>query len=91
MVSDARLRASLEHHLLPGETVLASTRGVLQNTGGFLAPSVWFAATNDRLLFANTRSHWSYEYDEWGVTLLVDGRYQEGTTGRDVYESQEVH
>lgn len=27
----------------------------------------------------------------WGVTLLVDGRYQEGTTGRDVYESQEVH
>jgi hypothetical protein len=29
--------------------------------------------------------------NEWGVTLLVDGRYQEGTTGRDVYESQEVH
>ncbi|TQN00833.1 transposase IS481 family protein [Microbacterium lacticum] len=29
--------------------------------------------------------------DKWGVTLLVDGRYQEGTTGRDVYESQEVH
>ena len=29
--------------------------------------------------------------DVWGVTLLVDGRYQEGTTGRDVYESQEVH
>lgn len=29
--------------------------------------------------------------DGWGVTLLVDGRYQEGTTGRDVYESQEVH
>ena len=29
--------------------------------------------------------------DLWGVTLLVDGRYQEGTTGRDVYESQEVH
>ena len=28
---------------------------------------------------------------DWGVTLLVDGRYQEGTTGRDVYESQEVH
>ena len=27
---------------------------------------------------------------QWGVTLLVDGRYQEGTTGRDVYESQEV-
>ena len=31
--------------------------------------------------------HWG----TWGVTLLVDGRYQEGTTGRDVYESQEVH
>lgn len=29
--------------------------------------------------------------EQWGVTLLVDGRYQEGTTGRDVYESQEVH
>ncbi|WP_206694450.1 hypothetical protein, partial [Microbacterium lacticum] len=29
--------------------------------------------------------------ESWGVTLLVDGRYQEGTTGRDVYESQEVH
>jgi len=27
----------------------------------------------------------------WGVTLFVDGRYQEGTAGRDVYESQEVH
>ena len=28
---------------------------------------------------------------EWGVTLLVDSRYQEGSTGVDVYESQEVH
>jgi len=30
-------------------------------------------------------------FDIWGVTLFVDGRYQEGTAGRDVYESQEVH
>jgi len=29
--------------------------------------------------------------ETWGVTLFVDGRYQEGTAGRDVYESQEVH
>ncbi len=29
--------------------------------------------------------------DIWGVTLLVDSRYQEGSTGVDVYESQEVH
>ena len=27
----------------------------------------------------------------WGVTLLVDSRYQEGTTRRDVIETQEVH
>lgn len=27
----------------------------------------------------------------WGVTLLVDSRYQEGTTGNHVYESQDVH
>ena len=29
--------------------------------------------------------------DLWGVTLLVDSRYQEGTTRRDVIETQEVH
>ena len=29
--------------------------------------------------------------EEWGVTLLVDSRYQEGTTRRDVIETQEVH
>ena len=29
--------------------------------------------------------------DAWGVTLLVDSRYQEGTTRRDVIETQEVH
>ena len=28
---------------------------------------------------------------DWGVTLLVDSRYQEGTTRRDVIETQEVH
>ncbi|WP_212743308.1 methyltransferase, partial [Brevibacterium sp. 2SA] len=28
---------------------------------------------------------------DWGVTLLVDSRYQEGTTGNHVYESQDVH
>ena len=27
----------------------------------------------------------------WGVTLLVDSRYQEGTTRRDVIDTQEVH
>lgn len=27
----------------------------------------------------------------WGVTLVVDSRYQEGTSGVDVYESQKVH
>ncbi len=27
----------------------------------------------------------------WGVTLLVDSRYQEGTTRRNVTEAQEVH
>ncbi|WP_453984625.1 DNA glycosylase AlkZ-like family protein [Brevibacterium casei] len=29
--------------------------------------------------------------ERWGVTLLVDSRYQEGTTGNHVYESQDVH
>ncbi|MGN6037266.1 hypothetical protein ACP6NG_18000, partial [Brevibacterium casei] len=31
------------------------------------------------------------EKGDWGVTLLVDSRYQEGTTGNHVYESQDVH
>jgi len=30
-------------------------------------------------------------HEHWGVTLLVDSRYQEGTTRRDVIETQEVH
>ena len=29
--------------------------------------------------------------DDWDATLLVDGRYQEETTGNHVYESQGVH
>ena len=45
----------------------------------------------DGLRWAVARSGAVEEREDWGVTLLVDGRYQEGTTGRDVYESQEVH
>ena len=33
----------------------------------------------------------SLQQVKWGVTLLVDSRYQEGTTRRDVIETQEVH
>ena len=33
----------------------------------------------------------AHTHQEWGVTLLVDSRYQEGTTRRDVIETQEVH
>ena len=47
--------------------------------------------------FASKSYEWVLEadieacFDMWGVTLLVDSRYQEGTTRRDVIETQEVH
>ena len=45
-----------------------------------------------RFVYPAPNACWQLDATEyWGVTLLVDGRYQEGTTGRDVYESQEVH
>ncbi len=56
--------------------------------GALKAPRITEAAT--RMADQARDAGWSFE-DYWGVTLLVDGRYQEGTTGRDVYESQEVH
>ena len=70
-----------------GEFIKAIPYGIYDTTNNEGWVSVGDSADTAEFAVHSIRTWWN----EWGVTLLVDGRYQEGMTGRYVYESQEVH